>query len=327
MNDKSVALSVYARRRALLAIPLLLGVLIVSFVLAEIAPGDPVSILAGEHTTPEHQAFIRVQLGLDRPLWERVWLYLTRIVHGDLGSSYASGRPVVAEIGERMLPTVLLIVSAVLFSAICGVLLGVLASCRPASPLDIATSACCLILHSIPVFWLGQLLLLCMALGLDFFPSQGMVSVRQDLRGWAYLLDLFHHLALPALTLGLHHVAIIARVTRASMVEVLGEEFILTSRAKGISETWVLGKHALGNALIPVVNVVGTQLAGLFAGALLTETVFDWPGLGRLLFDAALIRDYPLLLGIFLLTTVGAIVANLLTDLMCSCLDPRITYQ
>lgn len=166
-----------------------------------------------------------------------------------------------------------------------------------------------------------------MALGLDLFPVQGMVFVRHDLSGLPYFFDLLHHLTLPALTLGLHHVALIARVTRASMIEVLGEEFIRTARAKGIHESLVLSKHALANALTPVVNVVGTQLAVLFAGAVLTETVFGWPGLGRLLFDAALIRGYPLLLGIFLLMTLGVIVANLLADLVCACLDPRVKYR
>jgi peptide/nickel transport system permease protein len=191
---------------------------------------------------------------------------------------------------------VFLILSALVFSAGGGLLLGVLTCRRPAAPVDFAISASCLVLHSIPVFWLGQLLLWCMALGLDLFPVQGMVFVRHDLSGLPYFFDLLHHLTLPALTLGLHHVALIARVTRASMIEVLGEEFIRTARAKGIHESLVLSKHALANALIPVVNVVGTQLAVLFAGAVLTETVFGWPGLGRLLFDAALIRDYPLLL-------------------------------
>jgi peptide/nickel transport system permease protein len=325
MNAKIISLTRYAGGRALLAIPLLIGVLIVSFGLIEMAPGDPGSILAGEHTTAAHQAFIRAQFGLDRPLWQRFWVYLACIVQGNLGSSYASGRPVVAEIGERILPTMLLLGNAVSFSAVSGMLLGVLASSRPASPVDLTISVCCLVLHSIPVFWLGQLLLLCMALGFGVFPAQGMVSVREDLRGWAYLLDLLLHLALPALTLGLHHVALIARVTRASMIEIVGEEFVRTARAKGISEAWVLGKHALGNALIPVVHVVGTQLAVLFTGALLTETVFGWPGLGRLLFDAVLIRDYPLLLGIFVLTTAEVVVANLLADVVGSCLDPRVS--
>jgi ABC-type dipeptide/oligopeptide/nickel transport system permease component len=327
MDAKRISLTTYTGRRIFGAIPLLVGTLVVTFVLVHVAPGDPTSILAGEHTTPEHQVFIREQFGLDRPLWERFWFYVRRVAQGDLGHSYASGRPVVVEIGERIPPTLLLILSAVLFSAGGGVLLGVVASRQPGSPLDIATVVGCLIFHSIPVFWLGQLLLLTMALTFDLFPVQGMVSVRRELRGVSYLFDLLHHLALPALTLGLHHVGLIARVTRASMVEVLGEEFIRTARAKGISETLVLGKHALGNALTPVVNVLGTQLATLFVGAVLTETVFGWPGLGRLFIDAAFIRDYPLLLGLFLVITVGVITANLLADLVCAGLDPRVKVQ
>jgi peptide/nickel transport system permease protein len=327
MVSENISLIVYAGRRALAAIPLFAGVLLVTFVLIDRAPGDPVSILAGEHTTPEHQAFIRERFGLDRPPLERLFFYVTRIAQGDFGYSYASGRPVIAEIAGRMPSTALLVVTALLLSALGGVMLGVLTSCRPGSTLDAVTSACYVVFHSIPVFWLGQLLLLCMALSLDLFPVQGMISVRQELTGFPYLLDLLHHLALPAITLALHHLALIARVTRAGLVEVLGEEFIRTARAKGLREGLVLVKHALRNALVPVVNVVGTELGVLFAGAVLTKTVFGRPGLGRHLFDAALSRDYPLLLGMFLLITAGVVVANLLSDLICACFDPRVKYR
>jgi peptide/nickel transport system permease protein len=327
MESATVSLTAYAKRRALAAVPLLTGVLVATFFLIHAAPGDPVAILAGEHTTPEHQAFIREQFGLDRPLLHRLWFYLTRVVQGDLGYSYASGRPVRSEIGARLLPTVLLVVSALLFSTVGGVCLGVVASRRPTAILDLATSVSCSVFHAIPVFWLGQLLLLGLALALDLFPAQGMISVRYELRGVPYLVDLLHHLALPAMTLGLHHLALIARVTRASMVEVLGADFIRTARAKGLRDGLVLGKHALKNALVPVVNVIGNQLGGLFAGAALTETVFGWPGLGRLLLDAALTRDYPLLVGLFLLIAAGGVVANLLVDIACAYLDPRITYR
>lgn len=327
MESEAISLAAYAGRRALSVIPLLAGVLLLTFVLIHVAPGDPVSILAGEHTTPEHQAFIRERFGLDRPPLERLFFYVTRIAQGDLGDSYASGRPVIAEIGERIPPTFLLLVSALLLSSVVGLILGVLASRRPASALDVATSVSCVVFYSIPVFWLGQLFLLSLALSLDLFPVQGMVSLRHEIRGFPYLFDLLHHLALPATTLALHHLALTSRVTRASMVEVLGEEFIRTARAKGLNEGVVLMKHALRNAMVPVVNVVGTQLGVLFAGAVLTETVFAWPGLGRLLFDAALTRDYPLLLGIFLLISAGVIVANLLSDLVCACLDPRVKYR
>ncbi len=327
MESEAISLVAYAGRRALAVIPLLAGVLLLAFVLIQVAPGDPVSILAGEHTTPEHQAFIRERFGLDRPPLERLFFYVTRIAQGDFGDSYASGRPVIAEIGERIPPTLLLLVSALLLSSVVGVILGVLASRRPTSALDVVTSVSCVVFYSVPVFWLGQLFLLSLALSLGLFPVQGMVSLRQELSGFPYLIDLLHHLALPATTLTLHHLALTLRVTRASMAEVLGEEFIRTARAKGLNEGLVLGKHALRNALVPVVNVVGTQLGVLFAGAVLTETVFAWPGLGRLLFDAALTRDYPLLLGIFLLISAGVVVANLLSDLACACLDPRVKYR
>ncbi len=327
MEPKPIPLTPYAGRRTLAAIPLMAGVLILTFVLIHVAPGDPVAILAGEHTTPEHQAFIRQQFGLDRPPLQRFWFYVTRAARGDLGFSYASGRPVITEIGARLPPTVLLVASALVFSAVGGILLGVLAARRPAAPVDVMTSVGCIVFHAVPVFWLGQLLLISLALTLDLFPVQGMTSVRQEFGGLRYLVDVLHHLALPAITLGTHHVALISRVTRASMIEVLGEDFIRTARAKGIPEGRVLGKHALRNALVPVITVLGAQLGGLFAGAVLTETVFGWPGLGRLLFDAALTRDYPLLLGMFLLICTGVIVANFLADLACASIDPRIKYR
>jgi peptide/nickel transport system permease protein len=327
MEPKAISLTAYVGRRTLAAIPLLVGVLILTFVLIHVTPGDPVAILAGEYTTPEHQAFIRQQFGLDRPPLQRFWFYVTRAVRGDLGFSYASGRPVIAEIGARISPTVLLVLSALVFSAVGGVVLGVLAARRPSAPVDVVTSVGSIVFHAIPVFWLGQLLLISLALTLDLFPVQGMISVRQEFGGLRYLVDVLHHLALPAITLGMHHVALISRVTRASMIEVLGEDFIRTARAKGLPEGRILGKHALRNTLVPVITVLGAQLGGLFAGAVLTETVFGWPGMGRLLFDAALTRDYPLLLGMFLLICTGVIVANLLVDLACAYVDPRIKYR
>ena len=327
MESKSLSLTAYVGRRTLAAIPLLAGVLMLTFVLIHVVPGDPVTILAGEHTTPEHQAFIRQQFGLDRPLLQRFWFYVTRAVRGDLGFSYASGRPVIAEIGARLPPTVLPVGSALGFSAIGGVALGAVAARRLAAPVDVVASVGCIVFHAIPVFLLGQLLLLSLALAVDMFPVQGMTSIRQELGGLRYLVDVLHHLALLTIILGMHHAALSARVTRASMIEVLGEDFIRTARAKGLSDARILGKHALRNALVPVITVLGSQLGGLFAGAVLTETVFGWPGLGRLLPDAALARDYPLLLGMFLLICTGIVVANLLADLACAYVDPRIKYR
>ncbi len=216
--------------------------------------------------------------------------------------------------------------SALLLAIVVGLGLGIAASRRPASVVDAAASVVGLIGYSVPVFWLGQILLILFALQLGWFPSQGMYSLRTMPSGLGYLLDVAHHLVLPAVSLAALQVAIITRLTRASMREVLGDDFIRTARAKGTSERAVLFRHALRNACLPVVTVVGMSVGLMLTGAVLTETVYGWPGLGRLMYEAVLKRDYPVLMGMLAVVSVGVVLANLVTDLVYALLDPRIRY-
>jgi ABC-type dipeptide/oligopeptide/nickel transport system permease component len=322
-----VSLHAYIARRLLQAVPLVLGVLVITFVLIHLAPGDPIYILAGEGGTEEYYAQMRALYGLDRPLYEQLMRYIYEVLRGDFGYSFSYQQPVFEVILGRLPATLLLMGTAILFSTLLGVLLGVISAWRPRSPLDHGIMVSTLAVYSMPVFWLGQLMIIVFAVGVEWFPVQGMVSVREEYTGLRYWLDVLHHLALPAITLGLLQLAQTARLTRTSVREVLQEDFVRTARAKGLPERAVLYRHALRNALLPIVTVLGGQIGVLLTGAALTETIFAWPGLGRLLLDATLSRDYPLLMAIFILVSATVIVANLITDLIYTLLDPRVRYS
>jgi ABC-type dipeptide/oligopeptide/nickel transport system permease component len=322
-----VSLYAYIARRLLQAVPLVIGVLVITFVLIHLAPGDPIYILAGEGGTEEYYAQMRALYGLDRPLYEQLMRYIYEVLRGDFGYSFSYQQPVFEVILGRLPATLLLMGTALLFSTLLGVLLGVISAWRARSPLDHGIMVSTLAVYSMPVFWLGQLMIIVFAVSLEWFPVQGMVSVREEYTGLRYWLDVLHHLALPAITLGLLQLAQTARLTRTSVREVLQEDFVRTARAKGLPERAVLYRHALRNALLPIVTVLGGQIGVLLTGAALTETIFAWPGLGRLLLDATLSRDYPLLMAIFILVSATVIVANLITDLIYTLLDPRVRYS
>jgi len=321
-----VSVATYAVRRLIQAIPLVFGVLVITFVLVHIAPGDPTYILAGDGGDEAYYAQIRAQYGLDRPLLEQLGRYILEVLRGDFGYSFHYQQPVVQVILSRVPATLLLMVPALLFSTILGIGLGVLGALRPRTPTDHGISVLTLTFFSMPVFWLGQLLIIVFAVGFKLFPVQGMVNVREGYTGLHYVGDVLHHLALPALTLGLVQLAQTARLTRTSLREVMQEDYVRTARAKGLRERRVVLGHALRNALLPVVTVLGGQIGVLITGAALTETIFAWPGLGRLLLDATLARDYPILMALFIFVTMTVIVANLLTDLVYLLLDPRVRY-
>jgi peptide/nickel transport system permease protein len=297
-----------------------------TFVLIHLAPGDPTYILAGEGGDAAYYAQVRAQYGLDRPLPEQLARYLLAAARGDFGYSFHYQQPVVGVILSRVPATLLLTGTALLWSTLLGLGLGVLGALRPRTPTDHGLAVLSLTFFSMPVFWLGQLLIILFAVGLKLFPVQGMVNVRADYTGLSHVGDVAHHLVLPALTLGLVQLAQTARLTRTSLREVMQEDFIRTARAKGLRERRVVLGHALRNALLPVVTVLGGQIGTLLTGAALTETIFAWPGLGRLLLDATLTRDYPVLMALFILVTTTVIVANLLTDLSYVLLDPRVRY-
>ena len=315
----------YVARRCLQAIPLLLGVIVANFLIVQLAPGDPIQVLVGDYPAPpEYVAQMAEALGLDKPVTTQLWRYLGRVVRGDLGFSFVFQRPVAALLLDRLAATLLLMLAAIAAAAVVGTGLGILAARRPYSAVDALTTAGSLCGYSIPVFWLGQMLIVVLAIRLDWFPAQGMQSLREVRTGLGAWADVAHHLALPALALMTRYVALYARLTRSSLIEVLDEDYVRTARAKGQGETWVLFRHALRNALLPVVTIFGLNFGQVMAGSVLTETVFAWPGIGRLMFDSILARDYPVLLGGFIVVSAVILLANLLTDLAYGLLDPRV---
>jgi peptide/nickel transport system permease protein len=314
-------------KRIIQSIILILLLIVINFFLIHLAPGDPVYYLAGQSGDEAYYELIRAKFGLDQPLLTQLWVYLSSVLRGDLGYSLSYQQPVAAVIFSRVPATLLLIVSAILMASVGGVLLGVEAARRENSFYDRLFNTFALLGHSFPSFSIGHLLLLFFALYLGLFPAQGMISANQDLTGINYFLDLLAHLTLPALTLAIVQIAQIMRLTRAEMLNVLDENFITTARAKGVSERRVLYGHALRNALLPVVTIIGSDLGMLLSGAVLTETVFAYPGLGRLTLEVLAARDYPVLMGLFLLISISVAVINFITDITYPLIDPRIKYS
>lgn len=304
---------------------ILLGVVLVMFVLIHVAPGDPVAALIGDApASPEYVAELRRYLGVDRPLPDQLVLYVANLARGDLAASYYYKQPVLQLIMERLPATALLMAAAIVFATLLGIVLGVAAAARPNSLADAVASVVALMGYSLPVFWLGELALLFFGLRLGWLPTQGMTSLRDTPEGLASLLDRAQHLILPALVLATRYVAIDFRLTRSSMLEVLSQDFILTARAKGLPRRTVLFRHALPNALLPVVTMTGLNVGFAISGAALTEIVFGWPGIGSLTLGAITHRDYPVLMGILIFVTTTVAVVNVLTDLVYAIVDPRI---
>jgi len=313
-------------RRLIQSLLLIVILIIINFLLIHLAPGDPVHLLAGQSGDEKYYEFIRAKFGLNQPLTTQLWIYFSSILRGDLGYSLGYQQPVIGVIVTRIPATLLLTISAVVISSIAGVVLGVEAARREDSLVDRTINAFALIGYSVPSFSVGHLLLIVFALRLDLFPTQNLSSTAEELSGFAYGLDVLSHLVLPVTTLAIVYVAQILRLTRTSMLNVLRETFVSAARAKGLSEGRVLYGHALRNALLPIVTVVGHDFGMLLSGAVLVETVFAWPGLGRLMLDALAMRDYPVLMGLFLMISVSVILVNFIVDLTYSALDPRISY-
>lgn len=317
----------YVAGRLVQAAPLLLGIIVVNFLLIALAPGDPVAVLLGEYPAPpEYVARLREQFGLDQPLLVRLGRYVATVLRGDLGFSFAYRLPVARLVVDRLGNTLILMGTAMTLAAIAGVALGVAAARRPHSRLDSSATGLSLVGYSIPEFWLGQLLVLLFAVTLAWLPAQGIRTTRETYTGWAAAADLGRHLILPALALSFRYIALISRITRAAMLEAMSQDYILAARARGAPERRVLWRHGLRNAAIPVVTVIGYNYAFIVAGSALVETVFGWPGVGRLLYDAILQRDTPVLLGVLLVVSATVVVVNLLTDIAYAYLDPRVRY-
>ncbi|MFA5552706.1 MAG: ABC transporter permease [Trueperaceae bacterium] len=327
MSEGGNGLLVYVLRRLVNAVPLVLGVVVVNFALINLAPGDPVTALIGEFPAPaEYVEQVRRDFGLDRSLPERLWLYLTNMVQGDLGFSFANRQPVLDLLLERLGRTLTLMLTAVVIASLIGLVLGVISAQRPHSAVDRAATGFALAGYAIPEFWLGQLLILVFAVGLGWLPAGGFRSVRVEYAGFALFLDQVKHMILPMAALSFRYMAITTRLTRASLLEVMSEQYIVAARGRGLSETTILWRHALRAAALPVVTVIGYNFAFIVAGSALVETVFGWPGIGRLMYDSIYTRDYPVLLGILLFVSVTVIIVNLITDAFYAVLDPRVRY-
>jgi peptide/nickel transport system permease protein/oligopeptide transport system permease protein len=303
----------YVIKRLLSIIPVLIGISLLLFFMLRMLPGDPAQVLAGLMATPDEVELIRHQLGLDRPVHVQYAFFLGRLARFDLGRSARTQNPVTEEIWARLPNTLLLAVVAITLACLFGIPAGIISAVRPYTWLDYVVTSTAIFGISMPVFWLGLMLVVVFAVWLQWLPAGGTGTWR--------------HVILPSFTLAAFVVAFIARMTRSSMIEVLSQDYTTTARSKGLKEQVVVIKHALKNALIPIITVVGLQFGMLLGGAVLTETVFAWPGVGRLIVDSILARDYPVIQGAILVFGLLYILVNLVVDLLYAYVDPRIRYD
>jgi peptide/nickel transport system permease protein len=312
----------YVLRRLLLAVPVLFGVSLLVFAVMHLAPGDPAAIMLGAQATREDVERLHRDLGLDRPLAVQYARWLGRVLQGDLGRSIPLGREVLPEVLTRFKATLILTGGALLVALVIGVPAGIVSATRQYSWLDRLSMGIAVTGVSLPVFWTGIMLIIVFSLTLRWLPSSGMFSPYGG-----DLTDLLWHLVLPAVTLGTASAAALARMTRSSVLEIVRQDFVRSARAKGLAERAVVGRHVLKNAVNPVVTVLGIQIGTLLGGAILTETVFSWPGLGSMMVRAIQARDYPLVQGGVLLIATTFVGVNLLVDLLYAVFDPRIRYE
>ena len=308
-------------------IPITLGIILgISFFLIHAAPGDPVAALAGDYVTKEYRDLIIQHYGLDQPLITQSFKYFKNVVTGDFGDSYYFKAPVFAVISTRVLPTLLLIVPSVLLSTFFGIVLGMLTVRFKSYIIGIGIPILATIIYALPTFWLGYLLILFFSINLNIFPIQGMSNPRYSLEGLEYYIDVFKHLALPLLTMVLTQLAQVVLLVKSRLSEEIQRPYFKTALSKGLKRQSAIFNHALPNAMLPIVTVLGTRFGFLITGSILTETVFAWPGLGRLMIIAIEVRDYPLVLGILFMLSLIILILNLITDLIYTILDPRINF-
>jgi peptide/nickel transport system permease protein len=310
----------YLLRRVLAAIPVMGVVALFVFLLLRLTPGDPAAILAGDNATQAQLERIRASLGLNEPLYVQFFTWIDKLLHGDLGVSLMSNVPVLTMIGQRIEPSISIALSTIVLSILVAVPLGVIAAWKHGTWIDRGVMALSVLGFSVPTFVIGYVLIQVFAIDLRWLPVQGFKSIAGGFGPF------FERLVLPTLTLSFIYVALIARMTRAAMLDVLGEDYVRTARAKGIGEVAVLLRHALRNAAVPVITVIGTGFALLISGVVVTESVFNLPGVGRLTVDAVLSRDYPVIQAMILLTSLVYVTVNLLIDVAYTLLDPRIRY-
>lgn len=318
----------YIARRVLQMVPVVFVIVLVNFVLVHAAPGDPAQVLAGPFATAQYVDHLRQSYGLDQPLPIQFVDYLDRLVHGDLGQSLSNSGSVWSVIAARIPATLLLVLTCQFIGLIVGTFLGTAAARRHGSRRDAALSVVALGAYSMPVFWIGLLLIYVFAVRLQALPASGMHQLFASRHGLAGALDVLRHLILPVTALSVSWtIPTYLRLARASVIAVGQEDFVTTARAKGLRESKVFFKHALRNALLPIVTTGGLYIGLSLGGAVLTETVFAWPGVGQLMYQAIFSRDYPLLMGILLVTSVGVVLIALITDLVYVALDPRVGYS
>ncbi len=307
-------------------VPAVLAIATLNFLMLHMAPGDAVDVIVASsgNGSPEMAAELRRSYGLDEPLYVQYWVYISKLLKLDLGTSLIQGRPVLELIAERLGATLLLMATALSIAVVIGTLLGIVAALRHRRWLDGFVSVAALIVYATPQFWLGLMLIVFFSITLGIFPSGAMRTIGAEFGPVGSLLDVAHHLVLPAATLGLFYVAVYTRLMRTSMLDIMTLDYIKTARAKGLSEMRVAFGHAARNALLPVVTLMGVQMGHLLGGSILVETVFGWPGLGRLVLDALLQRDLMLLLGILFISSIVVVLTNLLVDLMYGIIDPRL---
>ena len=313
-------MSAYIAKRLLAAIPVLLGLTIIVFLIMAMIPGDPATAILGSYATPENVEKLNRDLGLDKPLFQQYFIWITNLFEGDLGRSYTLNRPVLDEVLERFSATLILAGTALVLCSILGLIAGVISAVRQFSLVDKTITLVVLIGISIPSFWLGLLLILVFAVNLRWFPASGMYAIY----GGGGPLDLIHHLFLPALTLAVVATGVIARLTRTAMLEVLRQDYIRTARSKGVSENRVIYRHAFKAALVTVIPVIGIQAGFVLGGAVYIETVFQWPGIGSMLVKAISTRDLLLVQGGVLVVAAAYVLFNLAADVLQTVLDPRL---
>lgn len=317
----------YVLRRVLQLLPVLLVIATLQFALIQLAPGDAAHVIAGENQDPGYIAALRQRFGLDEPLPIQYVTYLGNLVRGDLGDSFTYGRPVIAVIWDRLPPTLLLLGTSLVLAAVLGTALGTLLSRRVGSGLDVTASIVAIGSYSIPVFWLGLVLILIFGVWLRVLPTSGFMSVTGTHGPLGVPGDVAAHLVLPVATLASVYVGQYLRLARSSVRDALREDFVTAARAAGFGERTILFRYALRNALLPIVTVFGLHMGLVLAGAVLTETVFSWPGIGSLLYQAILARDVPLVTGAYFIVGVTVVIAALATDLVYALLDPRVEYR
>jgi peptide/nickel transport system permease protein len=313
-------MTAYIIRRLLATIPVMLLVAVIVFLLVHLAPGDPASVIAGDNATSDQIAAIRAALGLDEPLWRQFLIWVGHILQGDLGTSLFWNTPVAELILQRAEPTISLAATTLLLAVVIAITLGVLAAWKAGSGLDRTVMAIAVTGFSVPVFVVGYLLVFVFAIELRWLPVQGYRPIAEGVWPW------LERLILPSIALGLAYVALIARITRTTMLEVLAEDYIRTAEAKGVATRPVLLKHALKNAAVPIVTIIGIGVALLIGGVVITETVFNIPGIGRLVVDAIARRDYPIIQGVILVFSGIYVLVNLAVDISYTFFDPRVRY-